>query len=363
MSENGLWHVMSQSKNTTMTSIRFKCTNDSAGVEVDGEYLSVGTIMPPQIAEALGSAFGFGLKTLTERGLSLMMWLALRSAETTSVSEDGTTQYRMKSEALLALRGWNGFATAKAGCYNSFGSRSGSTGVRYLGGEYQATFQHGCKLDTPESCEAWVKRPIETRIQAQSDRVVFHPLWNWDTIRERVLQIDKRVVTIYFRQTWVPGMEGPQFKNFKHSIEENGKKIVGWLYLLGSEELMSFRVKARVESLSDAAGELARTISRFKNIFGATHPISKGTSNAPPESLNIGFYEFMPFGPILMIEDQVLFAGLYPSRYSSDTAPMLEVCTDQDRDVPCSSSTWNFFKAEILATHRRCTIEIPEWIR
>ena len=98
----------------------------------------------------------------------------------------------------------------------------------------------------------------------------------------------------------------------------------------GPNDVLTARVKLRGIERSKAANDIAHSRDSLlrlkKDVDKKLSELARaGRGRAETMDLEIRLYDFMPFGPIYKIGEQVMFIGLYVNDTSSIFGPMIEI--------------------------------------
>lgn len=134
-------------------------------------------------------------------------------------------------------------------------------------------------------------------------------------------------------QTWIP--EEDFIDRLRKLYIADGKRFHMKVLLMdpaegNTNDVLSARVKLRGIDRSKASGDIAHTrdsLLRLKrDVDKKFDELAKaGRGRAERMDIEIRLYDFMPFGPIYKIGEDVIFFGLYLNDTSSIFGPMIEV--------------------------------------
>jgi hypothetical protein len=181
-------------------------------------------------------------------------------------------------------------------------------------------------------------------------RVMLHHEWSIQKILKE-LACAPEGATVHILQTWFPE------ENFLTSLERlyvhGGKRFHLHVMLMNPEgdetdgvnDVLAARVKLRKISRAKAASDVTTALGNLQQLkLNVDTSLRQATGNGvDPESvdLQIRLYDFLPFGPIYKINDEVMFVGLYLNHVSSVHGPMLEVRKKRCPDL------WNLFEEDL----------------
>jgi hypothetical protein len=116
-------------------------------------------------------------------------------------------------------------------------------------------------------------------------------------------------------QTWFPD---PEYfiEELENIINDHSKRFEFQVLLINENSefnILGARIKYRKESRERAIEKIKETIEKLKEIERLTL------------KLEIGVYDFLPFGPLYQVGNEVMFVGFYLNYCSSIHAPMLKI--------------------------------------
>ena len=163
-------------------------------------------------------------------------------------------------------------------------------------------------------------------------RAIVHVEWS----QKRLLQAMSsaaEAATLEILQTWIP--EEDFIDRLRHFYINGNKRFHMKVLLMnpaegGPNDVLAARVKLRGIERSKAAHDIAHTrdsLLRLKrDVDKKLAELARaGQGRAETMDIEIRLYDFMPFGPIYKIGDQVMFIGLFLNDTSSIFGPMIEV--------------------------------------
>lgn len=166
-------------------------------------------------------------------------------------------------------------------------------------------------------------------------RSEFIERWDMRAIHTALLDTSANS-TVRILQTWFPDKE--DFIPFLQELLTTGHKHFRFQILLvddsdseGGTDILAARVKLRREARKEGADNLRSSIEQLiemKKHVDATYAQEQHGTHV---DLEIRVYDFLPFGPIYQIGDDVMFVGFYPNNCSSLHAPMITICDNKCR--------------------------------
>ena len=146
--------------------------------------------------------------------------------------------------------------------------------------------------------------------------------WDQELIR-KALRSAPAKSSVKIRQTWIPDREA--FCPFLEELLGEGDKQFSFQILLMDKECEALpaRIHHRAEDLTGAKREIEGSINRFAQMKVRVDTIWETKYLGAKLDLNVRTYRFMPFGPIYVIGNEVMFVGFYINYDSSIHAPML----------------------------------------
>jgi hypothetical protein len=177
-------------------------------------------------------------------------------------------------------------------------------------------------------------------------RAVVHHKWSLQKILKELGRAPERS-TVQILQTWFP--EEDFLTSLERLYVREGKRFHLRVLLMnpGAEaaddanDVLAARVRLRKRSRTKAASDITTALeSLYQLKRSVDSALRQGAQNgAQPETvdLQVRLYDFLPFGPIYKINDEVMFVGLYLNHVSSVEGPMIEVRKKNCPDL------WNLF--------------------
>jgi hypothetical protein len=167
----------------------------------------------------------------------------------------------------------------------------------------------------------------------QSKPVMVHPEWSYDIICGEMRKAPSDA-TIRIMQTWFP------YEKFIPTLRDmyldHGKTFEVDVLLMdpgpdraNPSELLASRVMLRGISTADAVKEVEFTrdsLIRMKHeVELSRNKVNSRSRRSQNVDLEIRFYNFMPFGPIYQIGEEVMFVGFFLNFGTSSEGSMIEV--------------------------------------
>lgn len=214
-----------------------------------------------------------------------------------------------------------------------------------LGGVHRATFS---KTKADGDLEVALKSPCdEIRdyiLDPYEDKIRVFEVWKKSCHQiYEALEKAPEDATIRIIQTWLPDLED-FIEDIEYLFTEHHKRFKFQILLIDHNkddnkdqdkcdddnhfDLLSARIKYRKETHKNAIKKIADSISQFKNLkeYVEEEWIKYGKKDKPLSlNLEIGLYDFLPFGPFYQIGDKVMFVGFYLNYCSSVNAPMVKI--------------------------------------
>ncbi|HEX9034365.1 MAG TPA: hypothetical protein VF834_21170 [Streptosporangiaceae bacterium] len=163
-------------------------------------------------------------------------------------------------------------------------------------------------------------------------RAIVHVEWSQKRLLKAMIRAPE-TATVEILQTWIP--EEDFIDRLRHLYINSGKRFHLKVMLMNPAEdnvndVLAARVKLRGIERSKAANDIAHTrdsLLRLKRDVDKklAELARSGRGRAETMDIEIRLYDFMPFGPIYKIGDEVMFIGLYLNDTSSIFGPMIEV--------------------------------------
>ncbi|AVT39270.1 hypothetical protein [Plantactinospora sp. BB1] len=167
----------------------------------------------------------------------------------------------------------------------------------------------------------------------ESRSVVVHDRWDYGRIH-RALEKAPEDAVIRIQQTWFPE------ENFVAALcnlylQQHKRFALRVLLMDPGEErdpppdLLAARVRLRGISATASAEKIRSTMADLVRLKQMVHDDQSGLPGsgrrAGEVDLEIRLYDFLPFGPIYQIGDEVMFVGFYVNHGTSSAGPMLEI--------------------------------------
>lgn len=180
-------------------------------------------------------------------------------------------------------------------------------------------------------------------------KVFVHHQWSLQRVLQELARAPDRAV-VQILQTWFPE------ENFVPSLQrlylQDGKRFHLQVMLVnphneGAIDVLAARVKLRKGwDRAKAAGDVTTAldnICRLKRHVDNTLRRSSSNGGHHPDSvdLEVRLYDFLPFGPVYKIGDEVMFIGFYLNHASSVHGPMIEIRKKRCPDL------WNLFEEDL----------------
>ncbi|GAB3984368.1 hypothetical protein [Plantactinospora veratri] len=160
-----------------------------------------------------------------------------------------------------------------------------------------------------------------------------HDRWDYGRIHKALEKAPEDAV-IRIQQTWFPeenfvaalcGLYLQQHKRFalRVLLMDPGEKLDP------PPDLLAARVRLRGISATASAEKIRSTMADLVRLKQMVHDDQSGTPGSGRRvgevDLEIRLYDFLPFGPIYQIGDEVMFVGFYVNHGTSSAGPMLEI--------------------------------------
>jgi hypothetical protein len=178
-------------------------------------------------------------------------------------------------------------------------------------------------------------------------KVTVHHQWSLEKVLRELARAPERA-SIEILQTWFPE------ENFVTSLERlymhEGKRFRLQVMLVnpqdeGAIDVLAARVKVRQIDRAKAAQDVHMAldnICRLKRNVDSALRRSPGNDSRPDTvDLEVRLYDFLPFGPVYKIGDEVIFVGFYLNHASSVHGPMLEIRKSRCPDL------WHEFEEDL----------------
>jgi hypothetical protein len=174
--------------------------------------------------------------------------------------------------------------------------------------------------------------------------VVLHNRWDTERVY-RAMERGPNDGVVRILQTWFPE---ENFIERLRAMYAMGKKFDLRIMLMNPGEpgqphpLLSARVMLRPISTGLATDEIVSAINALIQLKESVDAERRDRYNRKRDTLDLEIrtYEFMPFGPIYQIAEEVMFVGLYLNHTTSAEAPMLEI-----RNTP-HNRLWRLFEQQ-----------------
>jgi hypothetical protein len=163
--------------------------------------------------------------------------------------------------------------------------------------------------------------------------------WSWPKVK-RAMERAPETATVQILQTWFP--EEDFFHCLKHLYRDVGKRFHLRIMLMnpnrqGVTDVLTARLKLRHIERAKAAREINQEIDHLcafkKEIEETVFRAARSSGYSETVDLEIRLYDFLPFGPIYRIGEEVIFVGLYLNYTSSVAGPMLEIRKNRSPDL------------------------------
>ena len=168
-----------------------------------------------------------------------------------------------------------------------------------------------------------------TEFSARS--AIVHARWSQERILKALAKAPE-TATVRILQTWFP--EEDFIDSLMGLYLNDGKRFHLRVMLMNCEsqgvnDVLAARVKLRWIERSKAAADIIQTrdgLLRLKdNVDSFLRQLAQHEGRLETVDLEVKFYDFMPFGPIYRIGEDVMFVGFYLNHTSSVFGPMIEV--------------------------------------
>jgi hypothetical protein len=193
-------------------------------------------------------------------------------------------------------------------------------------------------------------------------RVIVHHEWSLQKILKELACAPERA-TVQILQTWFPE------ENFLTSLERlylhEGKRFHLHVMLMNPEgdeadevnDVLAARMKLRKISRAKAASDITTALDNLRrlkrNVDTSLRQVAVNGVHPESVDLQVRLYDFLPFGPIYKIDDEVMFVGLYLNHVSSVHGPMIEVRKKRCPDL------WNLFEEDLSRGWADSTVYFP----
>jgi len=170
-------------------------------------------------------------------------------------------------------------------------------------------------------------------------RAIVRPRWSQDRIM-RALRRAPADTTVQILQTWIP--EEDFIDQLRHLYLYDAKRFRLRVMLMnpneqGTNDVLAARVKLRRITRDDAARQINQTrdgLVRLKQqVDQKLNQLVQSHEDQHAVDLQIRFYNFLPFGPVYRIGEDVMFVGFYLNHTSSIFGPMIEIRQKQSPEL------------------------------
>lgn len=178
-------------------------------------------------------------------------------------------------------------------------------------------------------------------------KVTVHHQWSLERVLKELARAPDRA-NVQILQTWFPE------ENFVTSLERlylrDGKRFPLQVMLVnpadnGPADVLAARVKLRKINRAKAAGDVTTAldnICRLKvNVDSALARSCPNGGHPETVDLEVRLYDFLPFGPLYKIGDEVMYVGFYLNHASSVHGPMIEIRKKRCPDL------WHVFEEDL----------------
>jgi hypothetical protein len=178
-------------------------------------------------------------------------------------------------------------------------------------------------------------------------KAVVHPQWELQKVLRELARAPERAA-VQILQTWFP--EENFVTSLEHLYLQDGKRFHLQVMLVnpqaeGAIDVLAARVKLRNIDRAKAAGDVTAALDNIcrlkRNVDSAFRRSSVSGGHPDTVDLEVRLYDFLPFGPIYKIGDEVMFVGLYLSNASSVHGPMIEIRKKRCPDL------WHVFEEDL----------------
>lgn len=193
-------------------------------------------------------------------------------------------------------------------------------------------------------------------------RVIVHHEWSLQRVLKALARAPERA-TVQILQTWFPE------ENFLTSLERlylhEGKRFHLHVMLMNPEgdgadqvnDVLAARVKLRKISQAKAASDVTTALNNLyqlkRSVDSSLRQVAGNGVHPESVDLQVRLYDFLPFGPIYKIGDEVMFVGLYLNHVSSVHGPMIEVRKKKCQDL------WDLFEEDLSRGWADSTVYSP----
>jgi hypothetical protein len=169
-------------------------------------------------------------------------------------------------------------------------------------------------------------------VKFSRSKVIVHHQWSEEKVLRELARAPESAV-IQILQTWIP--EEDFITSLEHLYLQGGKRFHLQVMLVnpqdsGAIDVLAARMKLRGDkNRAQAAEEVTAAlddICRLKRDVDSELRRSWKNGGRPDTvDLEVRLYDFLPFGPVYKIGDEVMFIGFYLNHVSSVRGPMIEI--------------------------------------
>ncbi len=180
----------------------------------------------------------------------------------------------------------------------------------------------------------------------RSAKIRIIPKWREDLV-EHALKNARKGSLVRILQTWLPNNE--TFCYMVHELLTRGGINLRFQILLmnpgdpddNTNDILSARIKLRHELYREKAQQdINMTIKTFTKCMEEVNEAWAKRLDNGRVNFEIRLYDFLPFGPIYQIGDEVMFVGFYINYKTSAEAPMVVIKDN-------SSRIWKEFEEDL----------------
>jgi hypothetical protein len=177
--------------------------------------------------------------------------------------------------------------------------------------------------------------------------VVIHSRWSLPRIL-RALSRAPTTATVEILQTWFP--EEDFVDRLQHFYRYEGKRFHLRIMLmnpdpLGVNDVLTARVKLRWIERAKAASDITQALDGLlrlkREVDIVLHDLARTDGRYETVDIEVRLYDYLPFGPIYKVGEDVLFVGFYLNHTSSVFGPMIEVRKQRSPDL------WRVFEQNL----------------
>jgi hypothetical protein len=207
---------------------------------------------------------------------------------------------------------------------------------------------------------------LDGLVRFRRSRVIIHHEWSLKLILKEISRAPEGT-TVRILQTWFPE------ENFLTSLEgiylHEGKRFHLHVMLMNPEgdeasevnDVLTARMKLRGISRAKAAGDIKTALDNLlrlkRNVDASLRQRVRNGIHPESVDLQVRLYDFMPFGPIYKVGEEVMFLGLYLNHVSSVHGPMIEVRKNRCPDL------WDLFEDDLNRGWADSIIYVPPRVR